>query len=261
MTADVATRNTHPMVVIAAIAVTLFAMTGIAAIMGWIPGSTGSQAGASRQAVPQELAQAAQPAASPAPTPATVVTPKQAARPVTEKHPVRNEARKESPSAQATRPVVPDQTAVTTAPAPVLASAPRVEAAYPPPAPAGVLTESDAVRQRAPCFDCGTIESVRQVEKKGEGSGLGAVAGGLLGGLLGHQTGGGRGRDVMTVVGAVGGAVAGHQIEKTTKKSISYEVTVRFEDGTTRILQQANEPAWRMGDRVRVVNSEIVPAS
>jgi outer membrane lipoprotein SlyB len=143
----------------------------------------------------------------------------------------------------------------------VLASAPRTEASYPPPAYSGATTESEPVRQRPPCFDCGTIESVRQIEKKGEGSGLGAVAGGLLGGLLGHQTGGGRGRDVMTVVGAVGGAVAGHQIEKNTKKSTAYEVTVRFEDGTTRILQQANEPAWRMGDRVRVINSEIVPAS
>ncbi len=261
MTADIATRNTHPMVVIAAIAVTLFAMTGMAAIMGWIPGPTGSQAGATRQSAPLALAQAASPAAPPAPTAATVSTPNPTARPVTEKRPVRTEARKDSPAAQAPKPAAPVQAAGTAAPAPVLASAPRFETAYPPPAPSGVVTESDAVRQRAPCFDCGTIESVRQVEKKGEGSGLGAVAGGLLGGLLGHQTGGGRGRDVMTVVGAVGGAVAGHQIEKTTKKSTAYEVTVRFEDGTTRVLQQASEPAWRMGDRVRVVNSEIVPAS
>jgi len=260
MTADIASRNTHPMVVIAAIAVTLFAMTGIAAFMGWIPGSTGTQtSGAPRSAAPAELAQAAPPAASP--SPATAPTAPAAAKPVTEKRAVRTEVQKgHQSSVQAARPATVHAAEAGT-PAPVLASAPRTEASYPPPAPGSTITESEPVRQRPPCFDCGTIESVRQVEKKGEGSGLGAVAGGLLGGLLGHQTGGGRGRDVMTVVGAVSGAVAGHQIEKNTKKSTAYEVTVRFEDGTTRILQQASEPAWRMGDRVRVINSEIVPAS
>ena len=261
MTADIASRHTHPMVLIAAIAVTLFAMTGIAALMGWIPGSTGPQTpGASRPVAPAEFAHAAPPAAAPATAPAVAPTAPPAAKPVAEKRTARPDARKDSQPAQASRQAAPVRVANADTTASEPAPAARVEAAYPPP-PAGVYTQSDAASPRAPCFDCGTIESVRQIEKKGEGSGLGAVAGGLLGGLLGHQTGGGRGRDVMTVVGAVGGAVAGHQIEKNTKKSTAYEVTVRFEDGTTRVLQQASEPAWRMGDRVRVINSEIVPAS
>ncbi|CAG1006956.1 hypothetical protein BURK1_03349 [Burkholderiales bacterium] len=39
----------------------------------------------------------------------------------------------------------------------------------------------------------------------------GAILGGILGGVLGHQIGGGRGRDVATAIGAVGGAAIGSQ--------------------------------------------------
>jgi outer membrane lipoprotein SlyB len=107
------------------------------------------------------------------------------------------------------------------------------------------------------CHECGVIESVREVEKKGDGSGLGAVAGGVTGGLLGRQTGNGRGRDVMTVLGAVGGAFAGNVIEKNVKKVKSYELEIRFEDGSSRLITQDNPPAWRSGDRVRLVDGRI----
>jgi outer membrane lipoprotein SlyB len=135
----------------------------------------------------------------------------------------------------------------------------RVTQSAPPAPPAPVTIAQAQPAAKTVCHDCGVIESVREVAQAGKGSGLGAAAGGVLGGVLGHQVGGGRGRDVMTVVGAVGGAVAGHQVEKNMKKSVSYEVTVRFDDGTTRTLQQTSAPAWRPGDKVRVVNSEIQP--
>ncbi len=113
---------------------------------------------------------------------------------------------------------------------------------------------------KAICKECGVIEQVAEREKAGEASGVGAVGGGVLGGVLGHQVGGGRGRDVATVVGAVGGAVAGHEIEKNLKKSKFYETTVRFEDGSTRVFTQEAQPAWRQGDRVKLVNGELRPA-
>ena len=90
------------------------------------------------------------------------------------------------------------------------------------------------------CSECGVIESVRQVEQRGEGTGLSAAGGAVVGGLLGHQVGGGRGKDVMTVVGAVGGAVAGNQIEKQMNSIIGYEITVRVDDGSSRVFT-ANE--------------------
>ena len=110
---------------------------------------------------------------------------------------------------------------------------------------------------RVRCAECGVIESVREIETKGEGTGLGAVGGAVVGGLLGHQVGGGRGQDVATVVGVVGGAVAGNEVEKRVKSGKSYEITVRFEDGSNRVIHEASAPTWRTGDRVKVINGVI----
>jgi outer membrane lipoprotein SlyB len=110
---------------------------------------------------------------------------------------------------------------------------------------------------RARCAECGVVESVREIDTKGEGSGIGAVGGAVVGGVLGHQVGGGSGKQIATVVGAVGGAVAGNEIEKHVKSSKSYDITVRFEDGSSRVINEASAPSWRTGDRVKVINGVI----
>ena len=110
---------------------------------------------------------------------------------------------------------------------------------------------------QARCAECGVIESVREITTKGEGSGVGAVGGAVVGGVLGHQVGGGSGQKIATVVGAVGGAVVGHEVEKRVKSTISYEITVRLEDGSSRVIHEANAPTWRAGDRVKVINGVI----
>lgn len=107
------------------------------------------------------------------------------------------------------------------------------------------------------CAECGVIQSVREIEAKGEGTGLGAAGGAVVGGVLGSQVGGGNGKKVMAVVGAVGGAVAGNEIEKRVKSTKSYEITVRFDDGTNRVITEANPPSWRSGDKVKVINGVI----
>ena len=112
-------------------------------------------------------------------------------------------------------------------------------------------------RVAAACAECGVVESVREVDTKGEGSGIGAVGGAVVGGVIGHQIGDGRGQDIATVVGAVGGAVAGNEIEKRVKTTKSYEITVRFEDGSSRVIHEASAPSWRTGDRVKVINGVI----
>jgi outer membrane lipoprotein SlyB len=118
------------------------------------------------------------------------------------------------------------------------------------PAPARVAVAST-------CADCGVIESVREIDTKGSGSGVGGVGGAVVGGLLGNQVGGGRGKDVMTVVGAVGGAFAGNEIEKRVKSTKSYEITVRLQDGSSRAISSATLPTWRTGDKVKLVNGAI----
>jgi outer membrane lipoprotein SlyB len=144
-------------------------------------------------------------------------------------------------------------------PAPVTAKthkAPTRQATRPPvqAAESAPARTSQAI---ARCSECGVIESVREIETKGEGSGLGAVGGGVMGGLIGNQVGGGRGKDVMTVIGAVGGAMAGNEVEKRTKSTKSYAITIRFDDGSSRVFSEANAPMWRAGDKVKIVNGLI----
>ncbi len=204
-----AARQTHPLMIIAAIAITLFSLVGIGAVLGWIPTSVGtpSTAGTPVAQVPE------QPAAQP-----------EEAKPAERKPAVR--------------------------PKPVVKSEPpRVvaQAVVPPPPPIVA----------AICRECAVIEEVREVEKAGQGSGAGAVGGAVVGGVLGHQMGGGRGKDVATVLGALGGGLAGNAIEKNAKKTIEYQIIIRYEDGTKGLFTQATPPSWRAGDKVKVINGVI----
>jgi outer membrane lipoprotein SlyB len=108
------------------------------------------------------------------------------------------------------------------------------------------------------CNNCGVIESVLPVTQQGQGSGAGAVIGGVLGGVLGHQVGNGKGKDVATVAGAVGGAVLGNHIEKSGKASQHYNVRVRLDDGTFQTIRSETDPGFRPGEKVRLENGRIV---
>ena len=107
----------------------------------------------------------------------------------------------------------------------------------------------------AVCNTCGVVEAVTSFEKKGEGTGLGAVAGGVLGGVVGNQVGGGNGRKAMTVLGAVGGGMAGHEIEKRQRATTLYAVKVRMEDGSLRSVTQSTAPT--VGQKVTLDGTQI----
>ena len=98
------------------------------------------------------------------------------------------------------------------------------------------------VAQQQPlCVNCGTVEAVTPVQRNAKsGSGVGVVAGGALGAVLGNQIGKGGGRAVATILGAVGGGLAGNAIEKNVKKETVYQVQVRMEDGSIRTVEQPN---------------------
>ena len=111
------------------------------------------------------------------------------------------------------------------------------------------------------CPNCGVVESINVVEVNGNGSYLGKIAGGVVGAVLGSQVGSGRGTTAAEIAGAVGGAVVGNEIEKRVKKSKHYDVTARLRSGGTQVISFANEPALRVGDKVRVENGTLVPDS
>jgi outer membrane lipoprotein SlyB len=112
------------------------------------------------------------------------------------------------------------------------------------------------VVQTPPPARTGTVESVNEVVEQKSPSGAGLIVGGLIGGGLGSLIGSGTGRTVATVVGAAGGAYAGHQVEKNQTQVI-YQIGVRLDDGSWVTIRQASPTGLRIGDRVRVTDSGI----
>ena len=122
---------------------------------------------------------------------------------------------------------------------------------------AGPIFAQTAPPAKAGCIDCGVVRSVRHVETKGGASGVGAVAGGVLGGVIGHQFGSGRGNTAATIAGAGAGAYAGHQVEKSRNAKTVHEVIVTLEDGKTRTFSYGDSTAFKVGDRVKIVNGKL----
>jgi outer membrane lipoprotein SlyB len=94
------------------------------------------------------------------------------------------------------------------------------------------------------------------VQVQGQGSGLGAIAGGVLGGVVGHQVGGGRGKDAMTILGAVGGGLTGNEVEKRQRASTVYDIRIRMADGSRRNFTQSQSLA--VGQKVRVEGEQLM---
>ncbi|HTH93601.1 MAG TPA: glycine zipper 2TM domain-containing protein [Rhodocyclaceae bacterium] len=220
----------HPVIWIAAIAVTLFSLVGIAKLTGLLPGSsTASQpASATTEAPPPVTASAP-------------VTPPPATAPAPEPAPV------------AAAPVKP------AAPKPVVAKKKATTYSSNPTEPMPGDTYTSNIPPPPVCTTCGEIYAITPVQQKGQGSGLGAVAGGIVGGLLGNQIGRGTGRDIATIGGAVGGAFAGNAVEQNTRTKTVFDVTVRYLDGGTEVFRENLQPVWQIGDKVRVDNGQIVP--
>ena len=111
------------------------------------------------------------------------------------------------------------------------------------------------------CDACGTIESITPRRVQGDTSGGGAVAGAIIGGVVGHQFGSGKGNDAATVVGALGGAVAGNEIEKSQKRYTVYDLTIKMEKGDVRHVTVASRENLRPGERVEIVDGRVLPLS
>lgn len=107
------------------------------------------------------------------------------------------------------------------------------------------------------CDNCGVIEAIA-VNQARPGVGAGAVIGGLAGAAVGSQVGDGRGQTAATILGAAGGAYAGHKIEQSQREKSEYRFTIRMQDGSLRTVFQADNPGLRVGDAVRIVNDSVV---
>jgi len=226
---DLNPRRLHPLVATAAVSVILLSLVGIAALTGWLPGST------SAPAIEAPLVDPSVEAAAPTPE-----SPVPVAKPA-----VRVEASPKPHKAAPRRVAAAEQQAEV---APVVT--PEPVAAPVAAAPAAPV-----------CGNCGVVEFIQTRDKEGaQGAGvLGAVVGGVAGGLLGNQVGSGTGKKLATAAGAVGGALAGRRIEQARRHAVYYEIGVRFEDGRLQTFSQDVAPSVTTGQRVRVTAGTVFP--
>jgi len=86
--------------------------------------------------------------------------------------------------------------------------------------------------------------------------GLGAVVGGLGGLGIGSLIGAGTGRDVAMVVGAIGGAVIGNEVQKKHDQPIAgQQIIVRLTSGVLVQVTQPTVAGLAVGRRVYVQGS------
>ena len=220
-------RGSHPLIVIAAIAVILTCLLAIGVMTGIVPSPM------NRGADKQDLTDA---------TTSTTTT--------------RREA---SPSGTTT---TRESRTVTRAPAQEPRRLTSAEPARPAPATGATSSStSQTVAAASPppaaCSNCGTVTSVRAVTQQGDASMIGPAAGALLGGVAGRQIGNGSGRTIATVVGAGVGAAAGTEIERRYKTTTSYVVAVRMNDGSHRSFNFPSAPGYSAGEKVRVVDGHL----
>jgi len=113
------------------------------------------------------------------------------------------------------------------------------------------------------CADCGIVTRINQVASgRTAPSATGAILGGLVGAVAGHEisdhTGGSKGnQNIAAAAGAVGGALAGNQIQKNVT-SDTFDITVRMDDGRTVVVNQRDLGGIRENTYVRVVNGRVV---
>jgi hypothetical protein len=95
------------------------------------------------------------------------------------------------------------------------------------------VTPTISRRSLASCSECGVVASIREI-KRSE--------------VLGRQ-------DTMEV--KVAGRVSGGAIVAKPTTGKSYEITVRFRDGSTTVFNEAGSRTWRLGARVIMIGRSI----
>jgi outer membrane lipoprotein SlyB len=100
----------------------------------------------------------------------------------------------------------------------------------------------------------GVIEQITPTQiTSNHHTGLGAVAGGAIGIGIGSLIGAGTGRDVAMVAGAIGGALAGNEIQKKADQPIAGQaIIVRLNTGVLVSVTQPVNPGLRYGQRVYI---------
>ena len=220
-------RRMHPLMTTAAVAVIIASLTAVAAITGVLPTSKATQGSTD----PNVAAQSAV-AMSGASAPMALAAPGQTTQPnQAAPYPAQNVAPPPSPARQP---------------------------AYAERAPSANPSYAQAHPRPAASPYAGHVTSITPISTQGKETGLGVIGGAVVGGLLGNQVGGGNGRTLATVAGAVGGGYAGHVAENHYNRDTQYRVNVRMDNGANRSFTYQAAPGFQPGERVHIENGTLV---
>lgn len=107
------------------------------------------------------------------------------------------------------------------------------------------------------CAQCGRVLSIRQTTVKQQWTPLGTMTGfqGDAQAVTQFKIGKGGVSEGPIIVGAAGGA--GYQKSPNTYEKPRWDVTVKLDNGQTRVVQLAYEPYVQEGDRVRIAGRNV----
>ncbi len=123
----------------------------------------------------------------------------------------------------------------------------------------GTYAEGNPYLSQTASAITGQVTNIEVLHNRTSGT-VGTVAGGAVGALAGSQVGGGSGKTLATVAGAIGGALIGRSIEQNTRLGEGqayYRVTVRFNDNSSRFYDYSEVPSVRVGDKVRLDGGQL----
>jgi len=100
----------------------------------------------------------------------------------------------------------------------------------------------------------GVVEQITATQiQSNHHRGIGAIVGGLGGLGIGSLIGGGTGRDVAMVVGTIGGALLGNDVQrKRDQPESAQQVIVRVRNGVLVAITQPVDTRLKIGQRVYV---------
>jgi outer membrane lipoprotein SlyB len=118
-----------------------------------------------------------------------------------------------------------------------------------------VIQRGDA--QRLSSVVDAVVLAVRPVTVEGSQSGVGAAAGGAVGGIAGYGAGGSqREAQIIGILGAAAGAVAGNVIERSGTREEAFEILVQLKNGERRAIVQARgTEVFQPGDPVLLITT------
>jgi outer membrane lipoprotein SlyB len=100
------------------------------------------------------------------------------------------------------------------------------------------------------------IESVLVVDMRDETTGVCAAGDWVDHGFRINASVEADGRNLATLAEIVADIVVRNASATNMQSAARYELTIRFPDGASSTIRLANQPRWKPGERVRVINNQ-----